>query len=953
MSLLTNESERLNALNKYKILDTDHEMSFDDLARLAAEVCETPIALVSFVDRDRQWFKARVGLDVCQTPRNISFCAHAIQKRELFIIEDARQDSRFAENPLVTGKPFVRFYAGVPLVTADSFALGTLCVIDTQPRRLSSVQTNTLEICAKQIVKLLEARQGAAELAAVNRQLISEIGEHAQTEKNLRASQERFDLIMRATNDGIWDWNVAAGSVFFSARWKTMLGFEPNELPDNIETFRARVHADDWARVENSLKLYFEDAADSYSEEIRMRCKDGSYKCVLARGVVTRDETGAPARMTGTHVDLSELKQMEDQLRESEIRYRQMFENTQTVKILVEPESTKIVSANPAACEFYGYPLDQLRKLTIEALNVAGAGKVRENISRMLSEPRSRVIAQHRLATGEVRDVEINAVALTVGAGQLLYAAIYDVTEQRRAVEKIQRSETRFRRLLENALDQITVADRDCIVTFSSQSSGRVTGYEPEEIVGRHLLASAHREDLPKLQTELDRLLTKPGAVGPICEYRHRKSDGSWQILESIAMNLLDDPAVAGIVVNTRDLTEKRGAEAELRRSEEQLRQLQKMEAVGQLAGGIAHDFNNIMTAVIGYSELALRKLPENSNVRNNLIEIRSAGERAAALTQHLLAFSRKQVLQPQMIDLGVLVGDLKQMLTRLIGEDIKLSTHNQTRLGSVNADQSQIEQVVVNLVVNARDAIRERGNTNGRITIETGSHFLDEHYAAKHVSVQPGEYVLLAVSDNGAGMNEATRRRAVEPFFTTKELGKGTGLGLSTVYGIVKQSGGNIWIYSEPNSGTTVKIYLPRFAQNAVKSEPAAAKTLMPGGSETILLVEDEAAVRSMTAEMLRSFGYQVVTAINGSEALQIHKQHSINLLVTDLVMPQMGGKQLVAEMRAREPKLPILLMSGYTNEAVMRQGRLPSGVAFITKPFASEVFAGKLREMLDQSAK
>lgn len=952
MNLLPNEAERLETLDKYKILDAAHETSFDDLARLAAEICETPIALVSMVDRDRQWFMAGVGFDADQTAFGASFCAHAIQSRELFVIEDARQDARFTENPLVTGKPFVRFYAGAPLVNTGGFALGTLCVMDSQPRRLSRVQTTALRVLASQLMRLLDASRAAAELAAANQRLVSEISEHAQTEKNLRQSQERFDLIMRATNDGIWDWNVQTNAVFFSPRWKTMLGYEPDELTDNIETFASRVHPDDWARVEHSLNRYFQDATDVYSEEIRMRCKDDSYKYVLARGVLTRDQTGAPARMTGTHVDLSELKQMATQLRESEIRYRQMFENTHTVKLLVEPESMRIVAANPAACEFYGYSLDRLRELTIENLNVAGSDKIRENISRILTEPRSRIISEHRLASGEIREIEINAVALTVGGNQLLYAAIYDMTEQRRAVEKIQASETRFRRLLENALDQITVADRNGIITYTSQSSLRVTGYAPETAVGQHLFAAVHREDLPKLHSELEKLLTKPGAVTANCEYRQRKSDGSWQIAESVAMNLLDDPAVAGIIVNTRDVTEKRNAEAELRRSEEQLRQLQKMEAVGQLAGGIAHDFNNIMTAVIGYSELALRKLPEDSKIRSNLNEIRSAGERAAALTQHLLAFSRKQVLQPQMIDLGELVGNLKQMLIRLIGEDIKLSTHSQARLGSVNADQSQIEQVVVNLIVNARDAIRERNNNNGQITIETSSHILDRHYAAKHVSVQPGEYVLLAVSDNGAGMNEATRRRAVEPFFTTKELGKGTGLGLSTVYGIVKQSGGNIWIYSEPNRGTTIKIYLPRFAQTADKPEPAPAKALTPGGSETILLVEDEAAVRLMTAEMLRSFGYQVVTAVNGSDALQIYERHSIDLLVTDLVMPQMGGKQLVAVIRARNPKLPVLLMSGYTSEAIVQQGRLPANAAFIAKPFAAEIFAGKVREILDQVA-
>jgi signal transduction histidine kinase len=386
---------------------------------------------------------------------------------------------------------------------------------------------------------------------------------------------------------------------------------------------------------------------------------------------------------------------------------------------------------------------------------------------------------------------------------------------------------------------------------------------------------------------------------------------------------------------------------SERRELEDQLRQSQKLEAVGQLAGVVAHDFNNMLTVITGYGDLLLRGLGQADPMRLKVEEIKKAGERASSLTRQLLAFSRKQVLQPKVLQLNSVVADVDKMLRRLIGEDIGLVAVPGPSLGRIKADPGQIEQVILNLAVNARDAM-PRG---GKLTIETQNVYLGDEYAAQHIAVPPGPYVMLAVSDTGTGMDEKTKARIFEPFFTTKEVGKGTGLGLSTVYGIVKQSGGSIWVYSEMGKGTTFKIYLPR-ADGVVESdETRSVPAELPQGHETVLLAEDEEQVRRMTRTILEMNGYRVLEASSGNEALAIYKQHEgpIDLAITDVVMPQMSGRELAQSLEALRPGIKVLYVSGYTDDAIVRHGLLDEGIAFIQKPFTPEAFSRKVREVLD----
>jgi len=385
----------------------------------------------------------------------------------------------------------------------------------------------------------------------------------------------------------------------------------------------------------------------------------------------------------------------------------------------------------------------------------------------------------------------------------------------------------------------------------------------------------------------------------------------------------------------------------ERRHLEDQLRQAQKMEAVGQLAGGIAHDFNNLLTAILGSTQLLLHATPPGDGRREDIEEIKNAGLRAAELTRQLLAFSRRQVLAPKVLDMNAVVSQMDKMLRRLIGEDVELVTQLARDLGPVSADPGQLEQVLLNLAVNARDAM-PRG---GRLTIETANVVLTEEYSERHHRLPPGQYVLLAVSDTGVGMDEATQKHLFEPFFTTKEVGKGTGLGLATVYGIVKQSGGYIWVYSEPGHGTTVKVYLPRVPGAAEPLPVAAATPELRRGSEIVLLVEDAAPVRSLARKSLESYGYTVLEAADGPAALDLAARHprGIDILVTDVVMPGMSGRELAERLAPARPAMRVLYTSGYTDDAMVRQGVLRAGVAFLQKPFVPETLARKVREVLD----
>jgi two-component system cell cycle sensor histidine kinase/response regulator CckA len=498
-------------------------------------------------------------------------------------------------------------------------------------------------------------------------------------------------------------------------------------------------------------------------------------------------------------------------------------------------------------------------------------------------------------------------------------------------------SEQRFRALIENAADPIAILDRAAVVRYASPAYVQVIGAASHMLVEHAIADRVHPDDRDALGATIADLLAQPSKTIGLT-FRVRHAGGTWRTLAGSATNLLDQPAIAGIVLNARDVTDRLALEA-------QLRHAQKMEAIGRLAGGIAHDLNNILTAITSFSQFAADTVPPHSQARDDIHQVELAAQRATALTKQLLAFSRQQVLQPRPLDLNEVVSGLESMLRRLIRADIELAI----RLGAsgiVMADPAQLEQVLLNLVINAGDAMPN----GGALTIQTGEAELGDDYVQHHAEAQPGPHVVLAVTDTGFGMDADTQARIFEPFFTTKALGVGTGLGLSTVYGIVKQSGGSIWVYSEIGRGTTFKIYLPRHAGAAAahRAEPRPSAPTMV--SAIVLLVEDDAGVRMAARRALEAAGYTVHSAATGREALALGKQLPAppDLVITDLVMPDMGGRELALRIGERWPSVPILYTSGYTAEAMGQQSVLHGDDMFIEKPFTPRALVDKANTLV-----
>jgi PAS domain S-box-containing protein len=547
---------------------------------------------------------------------------------------------------------------------------------------------------------------------------------------------------------------------------------------------------------------------------------------------------------------------------------------------------------------------------------------------RTPSETIGVLVVQHYEDEGAYTERDLEFLA-SVG-GQIAVAI-----ERKRAEKALRESEARQRVLIEQLPAVLWTTDAELRFTSALGAGLARLGLKPNQLVGMSLYEYFQTENPEFLAIAAHRRAIAGQAVTFQIEWH-----GGSYACHAEPLRSADGQSV-GAICMALDVTDRKQLEA-------QLRQAQKMEAVGRLAGGIAHDFNNLLMVIQGYTELLLDRLVAGDPLRKNAQQIHDATDRAAALTRQLLAFSRKQLLAPKVLDLCLVVADMEKMLRRLIGEDIELATLTPPGLWSVKADRSQIEQVILNLAVNARDAM-PRG---GKLTIETANVELDNAYARQHPLVTPGKYVMLAVTDTGCGMDAETQAHIFEPFFTTKEKGRGTGLGLATVYGVVKQSGGYVWVYSEPDKGTTFKVYLPRV------EEPVSAKERQPAcetpqrGSETILLVEDEKGVRDLAREFLESNGYSVLMAENGNDAIDLVQNHpgKIDLLLTDVVMPGMSGRDLAERIESLRPGIKVLYMSGYTDQAIVHHGILDSDSVLLQKPFTLTGLARKLREALER---
>jgi PAS domain S-box-containing protein len=647
-------------------------------------------------------------------------------------------------------------------------------------------------------------------------------------EKSLRKSEERFLLAMKASNDGLFDWNLETNHIYYSPAWKNMLGYEDHELPNDFSIWEKTIDPEDVQKSWELQQKLISKQIDRFVLEFKMKHKDGHWVDILSRAEAIFNDSGKAVRIVGTHVDITERKRAEEVLRRNEKDLRESQRIAHVGSWRLDVATNQVV-------------------WTEELYNMFGFDP---------SLPPPPYTEHMKLFTPESWERLSTALARTMDTG----------------------------------------------IPYT---------------------------------LELETL-------------RKDRSNGWMWVQGEVEVDS------AGKTVElwgaAQDITERKQAEEEKEKLQTQLLQAQKIESVGRLAGGVAHDFNNMLGVILGHTELALVQTDENHDLYADLKEIQNAATRSADITKQLLAFARKQTISPRQLDLNDTVESMLNMLRRLIREDIDLSWLPARQLWPVKMDPTQIDQILANLCINARDAI----SGAGKLTIETGRKSFDEEYCKEHSGFIPGDFVLLAVSDNGCGMDNDTQKNLFEPFFTTKDVGKGTGLGLATIYGIVKQNNGFINVYSEPGQGSTFKIYLPRLVVDEDTDKAVPEKKSTPGGTETILLVEDEPSILRMTRMMLESKGYTLLSAATPAEAINTANAYvgKIHLLMTDVVMPEMNGRDLAEKVTAIYPEIKQLFMSGYTANVIAHQGVLDDGVAFIPKPFSMADMTVKIREILDKTS-
>ncbi|MGA8890691.1 MAG: PAS domain S-box protein [Anaeromyxobacteraceae bacterium] len=620
---------------------------------------------------------------------------------------------------------------------------------------------------------------------------------------------------------------------------------------------------------------------------------------------------------------------------ESERLYRTLFELAPYGVALMSPDG-RFVAFNRHAHEELGYTREEFARLTVADIEaVEDPEELRRHIDVIQATGAGDFIGHHRTRSGEVRETWVQVRTVRIGEEELQLTTWRDETEERRARRELERSERRFRALIEKSSDMISLLDVTGRIRFWSPSTTDALGWTAEEMIGRDVREHLHPDDVARVGAAIAAVAAVPGSSRrETIRVRHR--DASWRTVESVARNLLDDPAVEGIVVNSRDATDQR-------RLEEQLAESQKLESVGRLAGGVAHDFNNLLTVVLCSTETMRDDLARGRQVDAEDVEsIAGAGERARDLTRQLLAFARRQIVAPTVLDLNDVVLGSEKLLRRVLGEDVVLSIRLQPGVWKVRCDEAQLEQVIMNLAVNARDAMPD----GGHLLVDTAN--VQVRDPGQVPGLPAGDWVRLTVRDSGGGMAPEVKAHVFEPFFTTKPKGQGTGLGLSTVYGIVRQNGGHIRVESDPAHGTTFDVFLPRGSGIPVAAERPAVHVERSAG--TVLLVEDDGAVREVAARALREAGYRVLAASGAGEAMELAARAPgpVDVLVTDVVMPGVNGKALADDLRRRRPDIKVLFVSGYTDDIIGRHGVLEPGVQFLPKPFTGSALAAKVTEVL-----
>jgi len=781
---------------------------------------------------------------------------------------------------------------------------------------------------------------------------LHDITERKKTEETLNKSHEMLKFTEAMANIGSWEWDVQHDRTYWSEELFRIFGRDPSEgAPPFAE--QSELYADgDMQRLRDAVEGCIKRGT-RYEIELRAIRTDGDIRHCVSRGKAQYDENGKVFRLIGSFQDITKRKLSEDALRESENQINSIFRSAPVgIGSVVNRVLSKV---NKRLCEITGYDERELigqcsRMLYPSDEDFEYAG--REKYAQIADHGTGTVETRWQKKDGSIIDVLLSStpVDLQDQSKGVTFTAL-NITARKQAEMALKESEERFRTLMEN-IDAVAVQGYgpDGTTQYWNKASERLYGYSRQEAIGRNLLDLIIPSEMKGAVVEEMQEMAESGQPIPSGELLLMHKDGSRVPVISHHTIVRVPGREQELFCLDVDITERKQAEEERENLRKQLNQAQKMESVGRLAGGVAHDYNNMLGVILGHTEMALLQADETHDLYPDLKEIQKAAIRSADVTKQLLAFARKQTISPKQLDLNNTVASMLNMMRRLIGEDIDLLWKPSAHLWPVKMDSTQIDQILANLCVNAKDAIAGVG----KLTIETGKQTFDEEYCNAHPGFIPGDFVMLAVSDNGCGMDKDILDNLFEPFFTTKKAGKGTGLGLATVYGIVKQNNGFINVYSEPGQGTTFKIYLSRFfADEGTDNKSMPEKNEAAGGTETILLVEDEPSILEITTMMLERKGYSVLPAAAPAKAIELAESHAdtIHLLMTDVVMPEMNGKDLAEKLKTLYPDILLLFMSGYTSDVITHQGVLDDGVTFIQKPFSMGDLTEKVRDVLDTS--
>ncbi len=922
-----NEARRLAALSEFAIVDTAPEAEFDDIADLAAQICETPIALISLVDSSRQWFKAKVGLTVSETPRDHAFCAHAIQRpAENLVVPDAALDPRFNTNPFVVGEPGIRFYAGSPLVTPDGEALGTLCVIDRQPRQLRPEQLRALNVLSRHVMTQLQLRR--------------QLREQLRVEAALRESEASLSRAQAIAHLGSWTHDVAGGRLAWSDEIYRIFGYEPGSFAPTFAEFVARVHPDDRARLAEARARMLETGG-ALAIEHRIMRPDGSVRWVEQRGRTVVDDAGHAVQIVGTTLDITARKQAELKLRVSEERF-QLVVSGSTAAIWDWNRETDECYFSPRFLELVGFAPGEFATTANAFFNQVhpdDLGRVKQALAAHFSPDRVPYRVEYRLRrkAGDYVWVSATGQALydTAGIACRMVGGLIDISERKLADEKVREQAA----LIDDARDAIMVCDLAHRITFWSRGAERLYGWTTDEAKGR-VLETLFKVDPARL-AEADHTVREHGAwTGELRKVaktlRVLTVDARWTLLRD------ERGEARSLLLIDTDATERK-------RLEEQFLRAQRMESLGTLAGGIAHDLNNLLAPITMGVDL-LKHLEPGDSPEEILSTIERSARRGAELVKQVLSFARGVEGARVSVHFGHLLRELRAIVSNTFPKNVQMDVQVQSDLWLVAGDPTQLQQVLLNLCVNARDAMPG----GGTISLKASNLVLDAQYSAMNRQVSPGRYVELQVSDTGMGIPPEIIDRIFEPFFTTKDVGQGTGLGLSTAIGIVRSHGGFMNVASEPKRGATFKIYLPALEahDDLAGGESERVEDLPRGQGQLVLVVDDEPSIVEITRQTLQSHGYRVVTAEDGAQAVGIYALHrdEIALVLTDMMMPVMDGSALISALRRLDPKVCIVAVSGYAGKSGKVQAAQEGVKFFLTKPFTAASMLTTLRDALTE---